>query len=380
MSTEKSLAKLVELSNAIYNPNIQNWKDKGGKVVGFFCSYIPEEFIYAAGMVPYRIRPVGCTDTPSASAYMSGGVHCTFARGCLEYFIEGKFDFLDGMVSMNSCDHMRRLPDLIEKAGKKFPFTFFLHVPYSVKEDSIEWYKSEMKKLKEALEKFTGKKITDDKLRDAINLCNKTRRLVSKLYELRKQKNPPITGSEALSITTASNLIPKEEYNQLLEEALQEFSKRKGISDYKARLMIAGSALDNPAFVKTIEDLGGLVCTDDLCWGGRALWDEVETKGDLMENFAQRYMHRPCCGRMVDQCDNKEAFWEKMISDYKIDGFIHQRMRYCDIYGGDLLHAQTKMKKMDIPFLSLEKEYWLSGVGQLRTRVQAFLETIEARR
>jgi benzoyl-CoA reductase subunit C len=379
MSTEKSLAKLFELSETIDNPSIQDWKDKGKKVMGFFCSYIPEELIDAAGILPYRMRPVGCTEVSLANTYMTG-IHCTFARSLLEYILAGKFDFLDGVVSMNSCDHMRRIPDIYEKAGKKYPFMFFLHVPYKISEDSIEWYESEIAKLKKGLEEFTGTKITDEKLKESIRVYNDTRSLLKRLYELRQKEKPPITGSEALKMTLAATVIPKKEYNQLLKEALQEISGRPGLSNYKARLMIAGSALDDPTFIKTIEDLGGLVCTDALCFGNRYFWEPVETDGNLLGNLARSYLNRPCCPRIVNQFTKKDEYFEKLIKDYRIDGVIHERMRYCDLGGGDLLYVQTKLKEMNIPLLALEKEYWLTGVGQLRTRVQAFLESLEARR
>lgn len=380
MSKQTSLKKLIELSGAIYNPSVEKWKSKGGKVFGFFCSYVPEEIIYASGALPYRIKPTGCTEVPLANVYMTG-LHCTFARGCLEYILGGKFDFLDGLVSMNSCDHMRRIHDICEKAGKKYPFMYFIHVPYNIRDDAIQWYEGEISRFKEGVERFTGTKITDKKIKEAIQVYNETRELLKRLYALRQRESPPITGSEALSIATAATLIPKDEFNILLKEALNEIEEREGISGFKARLMIGGSALDDPAYIKIIEDLGGLVCTDALCFGTRYFWEPVETgDGSLLNNLAKSYLNRPCCARIVNQFSKKEEFLEKMIKDYKIDGFIHQRMRYCDLWGGDLLYIQKKLKEMNVPLLTLEKEYWLTGIGQLRTRVQAFLESLEIRR
>lgn len=349
MSAQQSLRSLIELSEVIYNRAIKGWKEKGGKVVGFFCSYVPEEIIYAADVLPYRIRPVGCTEVPLANIYMTSS-HCTFARGCLEFILGGKFDFLDGLVSMNSCDTMRHIPDIMSKGkvSKEYRFMHFLSVPYKICDDAMKWYEIEIANFKKSLEDFVEKEITDKKLLDAIEVYNETRNLLKKLYELRKQKKPPITGSETLSITIAATVAPKHEYNQLLSEALEELRREEGISDYRARLMLLGSALDSATYVKIIEELGGLVCTDAICFGSRYFWSPVEKGGNLLSNLAKSYLNRPSCARIVDQFPKKDDYLEKMIRDYKIDGVIHQRIRYCDLWGGDLLLVRRKLNEMNI--------------------------------
>ena len=371
--------ELIELSKVPYNRLVKDWKGQGKKVIGFHCAYVPEEIIHAAGALPYRLRPVGCTEVPLAKVYMTD-LHCTFACGCLEFILRGELDFLDGLVSMSSCDHMRRIHDICERTGREFPFMHFLSVPYKIADDAIKRYRGEIARFKESLEGFTGVEITDEKLKEATDVYNKTRSLLRKLYELRQRAKPPITGSESLGITTAATAIPKREYNQMLSKALEEISKREGIARYRARLIIVGSALDEPAYVRVIEDAGGLICTDALCFGSRYFWEPVPTEGDLLNNLAKAYLNRPCCARIVNQFPKKNGYLEEMIKAYKIDGVIHQRIRYCDLWGGDLLHMRRKLNEMGIRLLELEREYWLSGAGQLRTRVQAFLESIEARK
>lgn len=371
-----------DFNELIKEPNnqlIKEWKQQGKKVIGYHCSYVPEEIIYAAGALPYRIRPVGCTEVPLANVYMTA-IHCTFARGCLEFILKGEFDFLDGIVFMSSCDHMRRIYDICEAAGKHFPFMYFLNVPYKISDGAVGRYKDEIIKLKHAIEVFQNTPITEEKLTDAIDDYNQTRSLLKQLYELRRQDRPPVTGSEAMAISTAATVAPKREFNQILAKTLPEISSREGLSEYRARLMIIGSALEDPSYLQIVEEQGGLVCTDNLCFGSRYFEQPVQTDGDLLGDLAESYLTRPCCPRIVNELSKKNEYLERLVSDYKVEGVMHQRIRYCDLHGGDLLLVRKKLKEMNIPLLELEREYWLSGVGQLKTRIQAFIERIETGR
>jgi len=361
------------------NRFVQDWKAEGKKIIGFHCIYVPEEIIYAAGVFPFRIRPVGCMEVSSADVYMTG-LHCTFARGCLEFILDGKLDFLNGLVSTSSCDNIRSIHDICERAGKGYSFMHFIDVPYVISDESIEWYKREIAQFKNRLEGFLGIRITEGDLGDALRVYNETRRLIEQFYELRKKESPPVSGSEAMSITLAAGAIPRNEYNRLLSETIKDIQGRNGISKYRARLMIMGSALDDLSFFQIIEDLGGLVCADSLCFGREYFCKPVETEGDLLGNLARAYLDRPSRARVMGHFSEKDDYLERMIREYCIDGVIHQRIRYCDPWGGDLLRTRKKLKEMNIPLLVIEREYWPTGIGQLRTRVQAFLESIETRR
>jgi benzoyl-CoA reductase subunit C len=215
-------------------------------------------------------------------------------------------------------------------------------------------------------------------LRQAIDVYNETRHLLRELYELRKSDSPPISGAETLSVVLAGNSLPKDRYNQMLRKLLDELRKKEGISNYRARLMIAGSGgCDNPDYLGVMEELGGLVVTDSLCFGSRYFWEPVDTRGDLMLNLARAYLNRPSCPRMVENVGNRGDFMKRLVNDFKVDGVVFQRIRYCDLWGGQLLYTKKDLKESGIPLLILEREYAMRDVGQLRTRVQAFLETIE---
>ncbi len=210
----KVLEELSKLS--VSDRVVDEWKEKNRKIIGFFCSYIPEEIIYAGGMFPYRIKARGCTETASADVYMSH-VNCTFSRCCLDLALKGRYKFLDGVVSMNSCDSLRRVYDIWRHAIE-MPFFHFISVPHKISDETVNWYRDEISRFKESLERSFGVEITDEHLMDSIRIYNETRNLLRELYMLRKSKNPPITGAEVHDVVVAATSIPKEQYNILLRE------------------------------------------------------------------------------------------------------------------------------------------------------------------
>jgi benzoyl-CoA reductase subunit C len=126
-----------------------------------------------------------------------------------------------------------------------------------------------------------------------------------------------------------------------------------------------------------MEGLGGLVVTDSLCFGSRSFWEPVQVDDNPMLAIARAYLNRPSCPRMVDRVVERCDFVKRMVADFRVDGVVFQRMRYCDLWGGQLLYLEKDLREAGIPMLSLEREYGMGGLGQLTTRIQAFLERIE---
>ncbi len=372
-----ALDALKTISGNLVNPYIEEWKGEGKKVVGFFCSYVPEEILYAADILPVRVRAPGCKDTASADVYFSHH-NCSFMRSCLEYALEGKYEFLDGIVFTNSCDHVRRVYDTLrETCEDKFPFLEFISVPHKTSEQSISFYKDELIEFQKRAEIFSGKKAGDEGLQKAIDVYNDTRSLLKKVYELRTGSTPCLTGEDSLNVILGGLSMPKEKYNELLERLLLETGKTEGLSDYSARLMVSGSGgCEDPEYFKTIEDLGGLIVTDTLCFGSRYFWKPVEINGDLMNSLAVSYMNRPSCASMGDRVVERNDYIMKMAEAFHVDGVIYERMRYCDLWGGQILQLRKKLQEAEIPLLELEREYIFGAAGQLKTRVQAFLERL----
>nr|MDO8081287.1 2-hydroxyacyl-CoA dehydratase family protein [Candidatus Freyarchaeota archaeon] len=373
----KTLQLFIEASHSISNSWINSWKDKG-YILGYFCTHVPEEVVYAADILPVRIRAVGCRETSLADAYLSS-FNCSFVRCSLELALEKQYHFLDGIISCNSCDHIRRGYDVWKhKVGT--PFKHFLQVPRMISDEALEAFKHEITVLKKSLENYFKIDISEEKLRDSIMVYNDTRKLLKELYDMRKNGSPKISGSEFLSVITAGTAIPKHQLKLLLNQLLNELLEREGYSDYRARLMIVGSLLDAPQYIQTIEDMGGLVVADALCFGSRYFWDLVKEKGDPISNLAEKYLKKVPCARMIGEHDTRLRYVLDTVKEFDVEGVIFQRMKFCDFWGGECFMFRRELRERGVPFLELEREYILSGAEAMKTRVQAFLESIESRR
>ena len=361
------------------NPWINSWRDEGKKVLGYFCTYIPEEIMYAADILPVRVRArtCGAGDTPMGDAYMTPTA-CSYTRCCLELANQNHYDFLDGIVSCNSCDQIRRLYDNIRYKAP-FPYHYIMGVPGCVSDTTHEWFRHEITKFKESLEKTFEVNISDEKLSKAIQVYNKSRTLLKELYNLRKRDNPPISGTDVLNIISAGISMPRDQFNDLLTLQLQELKEKDGISDHKARIMIVGSMLDEPEYMKVIEDLGGLVVTDAQCLGTRYFWDLIDENKNPIDAIGERYLSKISCPRMTGKYTEREDFMVKLIKEFNVDGVILQRMKFCILWWAEIFLLRKRLKEEGIPFLELEREYVLSGAGAMKTRVQTFMEILEAR-
>lgn len=373
-----SIMEKFELAVPLMNNWINSWKNEGKKVLGYFCSYIPEEIIYAANILPIRVRARGCTDTPMGDAYMSPTT-CSFTRCCLELANKKEYDFLDGIVSCNCCDQVRRLYDNLRYKAP-FPYHYIIGVPGYESDVTVDWFNHELNKFKKNLEQEFKVDISQEELKKAIRIHNKSRNLLKELYMLRKRDNPPVSGIEIIKTLSAGVSIPKERFNELLELHLKQLDEKKGITDYKARIMLVGSMLDEPEYIGIIENLGGLVVTDSLCLGTRYFWDLVDETLDPLEALSNRYLSKISCPRMTDGHSKRAEFMMDLIKEFNVDGVIFQRIKFCALWWAEIFMLRNKLKEEGIPFLDLEREYILSGVGAMKTRVQTFMEILEGRR
>jgi bzd-type benzoyl-CoA reductase N subunit len=368
--------------NAEYpeTPQIKEFKAGGGKVFGWLCTYVPEELIHAAGGLPVRITGYqNETELDDANAHLYI-VSCSFSRSCLQMGLRGKYSHLDGIVAGSTCDGARRLYDHWCRYVRT-PFAQILSVPRKYNEATLELYCQEVIGLKKGLEEYLGVNIGDEALLDSIGVFNRSRELLRRLYELRKRDEPPITGAETFEILNASFRMPKELFNRWMEELLPKLEASDVKNRGKARIMVIGSVLNNPAFIQSIEDQGGLVVTDELCTSVRYWYDSVVRQGNEppLKAIARRYLANFPCARMFPSTDRFEKIIG-LIRDYKVDGIVSENIRYCVPYAHDLPMLKDKIKDLDVPVLALDIEYGTSGSGQIQTRVQALLEMIEANR
>jgi benzoyl-CoA reductase/2-hydroxyglutaryl-CoA dehydratase subunit BcrC/BadD/HgdB len=337
---------------------------------------IPEELLMAAGLLPFRMRATGSTGSEAGDAWLTR-LNCSFPRHCLSVALEGGFDFLDGIVCINSCDHVRRLYDVWQRALPT-GFVEFLTLPRHAGPDQIAWYTEELTLLKGKIEQHFGVEINSVAVRQAISLANETRSLQRRLYELRKREQPPITGAEVLSVMVAGTALPKSHYNELLRALLEDLDAREGDGTPRARLLVTGGILDDPAWVGAIEEVGGVVVGEITCFGARLMWEDVDgDASDPLEGLARYYLaDRPSCPRLNGSQERRSQFAIEMFREFGCDGIVGEKMVFCDQWNVEHYLLGSDLGEAGIPFLSLERSYVTEGIGQLKTRVQAFIETM----
>jgi benzoyl-CoA reductase/2-hydroxyglutaryl-CoA dehydratase subunit BcrC/BadD/HgdB len=370
-------SKFSEIAKSLKNTEIDNWKSTGGKVVGYFCPVIPEEIFIAAGILPFRMRGTGSVSTDSADVYLKS-VNCGFPRHTFNHALIGNYDFLDGLVVNTCCDTIMRLAVDWEHAGIKTPFVYSIDNAHASGEHLIGHFHDQLLKMKEAVEKHFSVEITDEKLSAAILLCNETKMLQQKLYNLRKLPNPPISGSETVAVMVASSSMSKEQYNKDLKVLLDELAGIKNDKIYSARIMIVGCGHDDTLLCDIVEELGGVVVTDQTCFGSRVMVKTIneDIKDPLLAIASYHVMDVPYCPKTIGTHKQRKQFTMGLAYDFKVDGVIGQCFISCDPWGAELYLLKSEFLEAGVPFIWFEREYIPDLIGQLRTRVQAFMETM----
>jgi len=375
------IAKLKEVATSLENGFIEKWKADGRKVLGYTCTFIPEEIIHAAGLLPYRVRGIGTRSLSIGDSYF-GPVNCSFPKCMLQLAGEGAYQFLDGAILSNGCDSMRRLEECWRKAGDDYPgarpdYYAYFSVPHKAVDYSIQFYAEALQEMIASLERHFRVKITKDKLRKAIKLYNESRKLLQRLDSLRYRKDVPISGEDALAILIAGHAVPREVFNGLLADIVAGLEKAPGIADGKKRLMLIGSASDDVEFVKVLEDAGAVVVADTVCFGSRLHDSLVEEKGDPVPALAAHYLNHSICPRMLGGYKDRKAFIQGVISRGGVDGIILQNVRFCDLPGSENGVLERDLEAAGVPCMRLEREYGpLVETGRIRMRVDAFMERI----
>ncbi len=362
------------------NEHVTEWKNSGRPVIGYFCHYMPAELILAAGALPLRLRGAGSEDSSAGDAFMSGRV-CTYVRHVMSLAVEGDYDFLDGEICLNTCDHVRRAADLFVKKTN-IPFHGFISLPRNPRESLYGNLLKELRNLRVALQDHFGVEITDDRLREAIIALNRNRRLLTEINNMRKEDKPKLSGAESLSVHIASQVLPPDVFAGIAERLIKELKDRPGLDSPRGRLVMLGAELDEPDYVAVIESQGALVVADLLCFGQRSVLDPIdENTDDPLDAIGRAYFFRPSCARMIGDFPARWDNLNRIVSDARADGVIFTRLLFCDPWGAEQHNLLHRAKKGNtFPVLTLTKEYGIVPTGQLRTRVQAFLEKIEIAR
>jgi benzoyl-CoA reductase/2-hydroxyglutaryl-CoA dehydratase subunit BcrC/BadD/HgdB len=374
----------LNISKLIKNPYIEEWQKNDKRVIGHYCTYIPEELLHAVDLLPFRIRSTGHTETQMADIYMVRFT-CSFVRATLDMALKGIYDFLDAFLICNSCDHSRRMFELFDlKVFKREGFTkdvskFYIAMPHVITNEGFEWYKREIEDIKVKLEeKFANKPINDKELISSIEIYNKNRSLLRKIHELRILDVPKLNGSETLQISIANASIPKEIANSELERIYNILKEREGLKANVKRIMLIGSEVDDIGFTRLIEESGAILISDFLCFGTRNFLNDVEIENgsNPLESVAKRVYYRMSCPRMMDDHERRLKYLKDEIERANIDGVILQRINNCDLAGCENMMLVHELKELNIPILNIDREFYQADTTRLQTRIEAFLEMI----
>jgi benzoyl-CoA reductase subunit C len=358
--------------NRLSSKIIAEGKAQGKKIIGYVCHYTPEEIIYAAGMLPIRILG-GPEPSDIGSAYLHRNM-CPFARSCLSQGLEKHYDFLDGIVIPHTCDAICKLYDMW-RLYVKIPFAFMIDHPHQLTPGAVHYLTHELNRFQKSLEEFAGTPISEESLREAVVIYNTNRSLLKHLYELRKVNAPPISGAETFQVVKASMLLPKPLHTQMLQELLETLDSQ-GESDGKgSRILVSGSIIEGSEFIQLIEECGAQVVIDNLCVGSKYFWNNIHLDGNILEAISHRYVHQsPCACVYSDQKGFEQL--KGLSKDYHVDAVILYSLKFCDTYHYDFPSQKEKLEKEGIPVLELESEHSSGAHGQLKTRIEAFLEMI----
>lgn len=353
----------------------REWKKRtGGKVVGYFCTYVPEEVMYAANILPVRI--LGGGKPESIADHHIFPMYCPFCRDCLAQGLKGKYDYLDGIVIAQSCLHIRQTYSSW-KINIPVEFSHYLPMPSHVQSSrAVPYLAKEIQYFKQNLEKWLGREITEEAIKQAIEVYNLNRRLLRQIYETRKQEYPPLTGAEAMCMVLASQLVDKAEHNQVLSRILNNLNGRQGKPSPGVRLMLIGSENNDVDFVEMIESLNAIVVIDDHCTGSRYFWNESPADGDMYIRLAERYVRRPPCPSKDWPARTRSEHMKGLIKEYGVQGVIFIQQKFCDPHENDIPILKEALDELAIPNYMVEFDMSIP-IGQFKIRLEAFIELFE---
>jgi benzoyl-CoA reductase subunit C len=376
---EQGMEKIIQrFREVVENPGeyARGWKkDNGQPVIGYFCSYAPEEIMLAAGCLPYRIFGSG-KRIRLADSHLQA-YSCSLVRGAMEDVLGGDLDFLDGTVFPHTCDSIQRLSDMWRmNAGLDFHLDVVLPVKLD-NEISRDYMAQVLKKFRDELEQALGVKVGDDKIRSTAQVYNSLRESLRAVYAVRRENANLINGSDLLAITKGSMMMDRHEALDLLKELRAGIAETQPLyAEGKKRIVLAGGLCSMPDIFSTIEDSGGVIIDDDLCTGSRYVDGEIDLDGDIFESLADRYMKRAVCPAKHAGLYTRGEYLVRQVKKSQADGVIFLYLKFCDPHAFDYPYIKSMLDEEGIPNLLLELEDSSPSEGQFRTRCEAFIEML----
>jgi benzoyl-CoA reductase subunit C len=347
--------------------------EKGRKAVtvGYACSYVPEEIILAAGMLPKRLIP------RARPAHADGSIYpntCQYIKSLLVEGLSGTIS-ADLFIVANSCDGMRRLHDLWGEYVKSVP-ALLLDVPKRKDADSIDFFSSELRALAGKLERQAGGvSVADVRLQGAAGACNQARALMHEVQRLQARPDSRVDEVSVFELYLKSaRLHPAEMVKEI--QAFLSAPRETVNAPENCRIILAGNVMNRPDLLELIRSAGGRVAAIDTCLGARHFDGLVpENSSDPMRALAERYLTKASCPRMEGIGERAERL-NQMATDSHAGGIIYSAVKFCDPHLYDVPFLQDYFRQAGIPFLHLENDYEWSGLGQMQVRVEAFLALI----
>ena len=380
-STEAIIEKFRRITENTHE-YARSLQGKGRLLAGYMCTHVPEEILYAAGIIPVRI--LSAHESQAMTRSYIHETYCSFSHDCAYQGLKQNYDYLDLLVHSSSCIHMAEAFNVwirfagFQEKSHLIPFPHIIHTKHA-HGMMVESYGE----FKQFIEKFVKKPITDDDLERAIKVYNHTRRLLKRLWEFLSRDNPPIAGSDVAAVTLAAQVMDKQECNQMLEQLVQRLEGEPGKEPSGVRLMVTGGACDDLRVFDLIENLNydaSLIFVDS-CTATRYFWFEVpEDRPDKLEAIAEGYISRiPCPAKdNVPGTGEKKRFRfiRQFIEDYKPDGVVFLYQRFCSPQSMDIVALKPIIDMLGIPWTEVELDTTVP-VTQFGTQLEALVEIIK---
>jgi benzoyl-CoA reductase/2-hydroxyglutaryl-CoA dehydratase subunit BcrC/BadD/HgdB len=357
---------------------------QGGKVVATYCVFVPEELVWAADAIPVGLCAGTQFSVPMAESVLPRNT-CALIKSSFGFKLGRVCPYVQAshlIVGETTCDGKKKMFEILNQ----YQPVYVMEVPNKKTERSRKLWHGEVLAFKEVIEKLTGNQITAEKLGQAIDLVNKRRLALQRLYNLRKVSPVPISGKDALLATQVSFYDDAKRDTQMLNALCDELDKRvatgQGVAPTNApRILISGSpmAIPNWKLHHILESAGAVVVCEESCTGTRFFSDLVkptkENMDEQLDAIAERYMniHCACFTPNEERLDDIV----KLAKEYKVDGVVHYNLQFCHTYANEAVNVEKRLDKEGIPLLRIETDYSDEDTGQLKTRIEAFLEIIK---
>ena len=378
---------LLEQAN---NDLVQKAKEEGGVAVGYTCYYIPEALLNSGNAFTVRLRAPNTGSLDISQYYMSSFI-CGYTRALFERAFEGGFNFVDFYASSDTCQQMVRVVENIKELGissnPKFSYGI-IDAPLKVTPHGLKFYTDQVKKyFIEPLEKNYGVDFSEESIRLAVNEHNEMCQIFEEISEMRKEENPVITPREFHIISLVSYCCPTTLILPYLKETLEELRAREKDEKniWRARVVVVGSELDDYAFSEILENCRCYVAADRYCFGSFPGRQKIELNDNesVIEQICRNYLETNQCPRFMSQekIEGRRQLIKKLVEEYNADGIIYEQAKFCDFWGYErTLNTQVMLEEYGIPTLGIDREYVVRGSGQLSTRIQAFMESLEIKK